>query len=183
MRAGLSSWSMRHYRRCQKKQTKVRVKRLPKDFIDGVLARNADSVEINQSKLVKSIARKSFPNSDRVVMKREDDKVIDELLEDSSDEAEHEAKVPVEPNNIKQYASGFATWADKHDTDPVVEIGQDQGHIKEEGGTGSNQVAAKSISVPRPLPELQKIYINNTVKKSQNKDIECVDLCSSDEDS
>ena len=183
MRAGLSSWSMRHYRRCQKKQTKVRVKRLPKDFIDGVLARNADSVEINQSKLVKSTARKSFPNSNRVVMKREDDKVIDELLEDSSDEAEHEAKVPVEPNNIKQYASGFATWTDKHDTDPVVEIDLDQGQIKEEGGTGSNQVAAKSISVPRPLPELQKIYINNTVKKSQNKDIECVDLCSSDEDS
>ena len=57
---------------------------------------------------VKNTARKSFPNSNRVNMSREDEKVIDELLADSSDEAEPEPKIiPVEPNNIVTFASAI----------------------------------------------------------------------------
>ena len=189
MKAGLSSWSMRHYRRCQKKQTKVRLKRLPKDVIDGVVSRNT-KIDLNQIESsatgvvkIKNTARKSFPNGKRVNLSREDEKVIDELLADSSDEAESESKLAhMEPNNIVTFATGFATWTDKHDIKDSIIVQEDEIKIEAEA------LVPKSVKVPRPLPELQKIYVTSNTSlaqfqsPSQKQDIECVDLCSSDDE-
>jgi len=192
IKAGLSLWSMRHFRRCQKKQASVRLKRLNKDMIENLLTKKNHS---DHGLIVKNTARKSFPISKRIEqvskfmsgLTKEDEKVIDELLEDSSDDAEMEVevkKVPAEPNNIVQFASGFATWSEKHgpapsEPNPSAHLTTDQ--IKQE----SDVEGYKRISVPRPLPELQKIFVNDSAGSNvvkSNRDIECVDLCSSDEE-
>ena len=158
-------------------------------MIEGVLSRNSN-LDLNLIPgstagvvKVKNTARKSFPNSNRVNMSREDEKVIDELLADSSDEAEPEPKIiPVEPNNIVTFASGFATWTDKHDITDNIMVQHDEIKIEAES------LVPKSVKVPRPLPELQKIYITSCTpvaqsqSPSQKQDIECVDLCSSDDE-
>ena len=171
MAAGLSSWSMRHYRRCQRNQCSVRLKRLQKDAIEEIIEQ--EKAAAANARPVKNTARKSFSGSERVVgvRSKEADKAIDELLEDSSDESENNTKVPDEPNNIVTFASGFATWSDKPEQDMSVQIKRDPDQ--------------RGVSVPKPLPELQKIYINNSPKQPKsvpNREIECVDLCSSDED-
>merc|ERR1712117_146253 len=151
-------------------------------MLDNIAAKSLqDQLNSNNVIKIKNRARKSFPQTRRVVMSKEDEKVIDELLEDSSDEsvAPVPPPPPAEPNNIVQFAgAGFATWTDKHDNE--VEM-KDINHIKQENGSHTN------ISVPRPLPELQKIFTKDTMTSSQNKSknreiIECVDLCSSDEE-
>ena len=182
LRAGLTSTAMRDFRKCQRKQSSVRVKRLPKDFIESVLAKNEETVKklMTTSKDIRNTARKSFTASRKDLTRKEDDKVIDELLEDSSDEAESETKpVHVEPNNIVNFATGFATWTENHDDKARVF------QVKDEANLETFKREQKSISVPRPLPELQKIYVNNSAKnsqKSQTQNIECINL-SSDEDS
>jgi len=187
IKAGLSLWSMRHFRRCQKKPVSVRLKRLNKDMIENLLTKKEN--QSDHGLIVKNTARKSFPISKRIEqvskfmseLTKEDEKVIDQLLEDSSDDAEMEVKkVPAEPNNIHQFASGFATWSEGHEPAPSLPLNPDQ--IKQE----SDMEGLKRISVPRPLPELQKIFVNDsagsTVVKKSIRDIECVDLCSSDEE-
>ena len=128
------------------------------------------------AKEVKSTARKSFSGYRK---DHEDDKVIDELLEDSSDETECDAKpVPVEPNNIVNFATGFATWSENHDEKARVF------QVKDEADLEPVTKEQKRISVPRPLPELQKIYVNTAAKSSEKSPaptIECINL-SSDED-
>ena len=168
MKAGLSSWSMRHYRRCQRNQCSVKLKRLQKESIAEIIEKEKAAASCPRP--VKNTARKSFSGSERTVISRsvEEDKAIDELLEDSSDESEANTKAAAaEPNKIVSFASGFASWTEKHDEDMV--------QIKKDPDRG--------VTVPKPLPELQKIYINNSPKQSvPNREIECVDLCSSDED-
>ena len=172
MKAGLSSWSMRHYRRCQRNQCSVKLARLQKESIEEILKKEKAAAGVPRP--VKNTARKSFSGSERtvVVRSKEEDKAIDELLEDSSDESETNTKAAavLEPNKIVSFASGFATWTEKHDEDMI--------QIKKDPDRG--------VTVPKPLPELQKIYINNSpnqAKSVPNREIECVDLCSSDEDS
>ena len=170
---------MRNFRKCQRKSSSVRVKRLPKDLIESVIAKNEETVKklLTTAKEVKNTARKSFSGYRR---NNEDDKVIDELLEDSSDETESDSKpVPAEPNNIVNFATGFATWTENHDDKAKVF------QVKDEADLEPVTREQKSISVPRPLPELQKIYVNSAAqnpKKSQAQSIECINL-SSDEDS
>ena len=176
LRAGLTSTAMRNFRKCQRKTSLVRVKRLPKDFIESVIAKNEETVNklLTTAKDVKNTARKSFSGYRR---DNEDDKVIDELLEDSSDETESDMKpVPAEPNNIVNFATGFATWTENHDEKARVF------QVKDEADLEPVTREQKSISVPRPLPELQKIFVNNAAQKNQTQTIECINL-SSDEDS
>ena len=179
LRAGLTGTAMRNFRKCQRKPSSVRVKRLPKDVIESVIAKNEETVKklLTSTKEVKNTARKSFSGYRRDI---EDDKVIDELLEDSSDETESDTKpVPAEPNNIVNFATGFATWTEKHDEKARVF------QVKDEADLEPVTREQRSISVPRPLPELQKIYVNNAAKnpqKSKTQTIECINL-SSDEDS
>ena len=180
LRAGLTGAAMRNFRKCQRKTSSVRVKRLPKDLIESVIAKNEETVKkllASTAKEMKSTARKSFSG---YRMNHEDDKVIDELLEDSSDETENDAKpVPVEPNNIVNFATGFATWSENHDEKARVF------QVKDEADLEPVTHEPKRISVPRPLPELQKIYVNTAAKSSQKSPahtIECINL-SSDEDS
>ena len=152
---------------------------MPKDLIESVIAKNEETVNKllqKSAKEVKSTARKSFPGYRK---DHEDDKVIDELLEDSSDETECDAKpVPVEPNNIVNFATGFATWSENHDEKARVF------QVKDEADLEPVTQEQKRISVPRPLPELQKIYVTTAAKSSQKSPaptIECINL-SSDED-
>ena len=180
LRAGLTGAAMRNFRKCQRKTSSVRVQRLPKDLIESVIAKNEETVKkllTSTAKEMKSTARKSFSG---YRMNHEDDKVIDELLEDSSDETENDAKpVPVEPNNIVNFATGFATWSENHDEKARVFQVKDEADL--EPVVTQEQ---KRISVPRPLPELQKIYVNTAAKSSQKspaQTIECINL-SSDED-
>ena len=178
MKAGLSDWSMRHLRRCQNNIYSVRLKRLNKESIDQALQEMK-----SKPKPIKNTARKSFSGSERVIVRSaEDDKAIDELLEDSSDGVESEAgakPMEVEANNIVTFGNGFATWTDKHDKD----VEPEEVKIKEEPDSKKPQ-----IKVPKPLPELQKIYITNiangqpSISSKPKANIECVDLCSSDED-
>ena len=152
---------------------------MPKDLIESVIAKNEETVNKllqKSAKEVKSTARKSFSGYRK---DHEDDKVIDELLEDSSDETECDAKpVPVEPNNIVNFATGFATWSENHNEKARVF------QVKDEADLEPVTQEQKRISVPRPLPELQKIYVTTAVKNSQKspaQTIECINL-SSDED-
>ena len=152
---------------------------MPKDLIESVIAKNEETVNKllqKSAKEVKSTARKSFSGYRK---DHEDDKVIDELLEDSSDETECDAKpVPVEPNNIVNFATGFATWSENHDEKARVF------QVKDEADLEPVTKEQKRISVPRPLPELQKIYVNTAAKSSEKspaQTIECINL-SSDED-
>ena len=170
---------MRNFRKCQRKSSSVRVKRLPKDLIESAIAKNEETVKklLTTAKEVKNTARKSFSGYRG---NNEDDKVIDELLEDSSDETESDSKpVPAEPNNIVNFATGFATWTENHDDKAKVF------QVKDEADLEPVTREQKSISVPRPLPELQKIYVNSAAQnpqKSRAQTIECINL-SSDEDS
>ena len=99
--------------------------------------------------------------------------MIDELLEDSEDELKDNidktAEKNVPKNQIVTFASGFRT----------LEVSK----IKEEVDMDTG---VKNVKVPRPLPELQKIYVRNSgsssASQSQSKEIDLVDLCSSDED-
>ena len=148
-------------------------------MIESVIAKNEETVNKllqKSAKEVKSTARKSFSGYRK---DHEDDKVIDELLEDSSDETECDAKpVPVEPNNIVNFATGFATWSENHDEKARVF------QVKDEADLEPVTKEQKRISVPRPLPELQKIYVNTAAKSSEKspaQTIECINL-SSDED-
>ena len=152
---------------------------MPKDLIESVIAKNEETVNKllqKSAKEVKSTARKSFSGYRK---DHEDDKVIDELLEDTSDETECDAKpVPVEPNNIVNFATGFATWSENHDEKARVF------QVKDEADLEPVTQEQKRISVPRPLPELQKIYVTTAAKSSQKSPaptIECINL-SSDED-
>ena len=155
------------------------MKRLPKDLIESAIAKNEETVKklLTTAKEVKNTARKSFSGYRG---NNEDDKVIDELLEDSSDETESDSKpVPAEPNNIVNFATGFATWTENHDDKAKVF------QVKDEADLEPVKGEQKSISVPRPLPELQKIYVNSAAQnpqKSRAQTIECINL-SSDEDS
>ena len=164
---------MKHYRKCQKKRPSVRLKRLPASVIDSGLKRlvngREDSGHIHT---VKNTARKSFSGDRKpIVRDPEIDRVIDELLEDSEDDIEEVKPVQksLPPNSIVTFSSGFRT----------LEVPK----IKEEVNMDTN---VKNVNVPRPLPELQKIYVKNPPSSSssqaQNKEIAIVDLCSSDED-
>merc|ERR1719443_364209 len=161
LRAGLTGPAMRNFRKCQRKSSSVRLKRLPKDLIESVIAKNEETVKklLTSAKVVKNTARKSFSGYRR---NNEDDKVIDELLEDSSDEMESDSKpVPAEPNNIVNFATGFATWTENHDDKAKVF------QVKDEADLEPVTREQKRISVPRPLPELQKIYVNSAAQNPQ----------------
>ena len=103
------------------------------------------------------------------------DSVIEELLEDSDDETVNPVTIKqvekVVPNNqIVTFATGFRTCTEKHV------------QIKEEADMDTTGV--KCVTVPRPLPELQKIYVKNPLNSavsSQKQEIDIVDLCSDDE--
>ena len=173
MKSGLSVWSMKHYRRCQKKRPSVRLKRLAADVVESALKKNmSESPPAIHPVKVKNKARKSFSGyqppreRDPVI-----DSVIEELLEDSDDEAAAPVTIKsvekaVPTNQIVTFATGFRTCTEKH------------ARIKEEA---EMDIDVKNVTVPRPLPELQKIYVKNPSVSSQKQEIDIVDLCSDDE--
>ena len=180
MKSGLSPESLQNYRKCQKKQPSVRLKRLTAREIESPLKRKLvpDKQEspqtLNSVKKVKNTARKSFSGYQNSIERDpENERVIDELLEDSEDELKDNidktAEKNVPKNQIVTFASGFRT----------LEVSK----IKEEVDMDTG---VKNVKVPRPLPELQKIYVRNSqsssASQSQSKEIDLVDLCSSDED-
>jgi hypothetical protein len=170
---------VKQYRRCQKKRPSVRLKRLSAEVVESALKKNKSesSATIHPVK-VKNKARKSFSGYQQP---RERDPVIDsvieELLEDSDEEAVTTANVTIKSvekvvpsNQIVTFATGFRTCTEK------------LAQIKEEADMDTD---VKSVTVPRPLPELQKIYVKNPlnsgVSSSQKQEIDIVDLCSDDE--
>ena len=179
MKSGLSVWSLKHYRRCQQKRPSVRLKRLPAEVVESALKNNNNSGSSSAATIhpvkVKNKARKSFSGY-RQPRERDPlvDKVIEELLEDSDEETvtiKHVEKV-VPNNQIVTFATGFRTCTEKLT------------QIKEERDMDTG---VKNVTVPRPLPELQKIYVKNPLSSSANshkesKEIDIVDLCSSDDD-
>ena len=179
MKSGLSVWSLKHYRRCQQKRPSVRLKRLPVEEVERALKNNNNSGSSSAATIhpvkVKNKARKSFSGYRR--SRERDplvDKVIEELLEDSDDETVNTVTIKhvekVVPNNqIVTFATGFRTCTEKLT------------QIKEEADMDTG---VKNVTVPRPLPELQKIYVKNPLNSalsSQKQEIDIVDLCSDDE--
>ena len=181
MKSGLTAESLQHYRKCQRKRPSVRLKRLSGNVIQSSLKRKSEeesSGRVPTVRKIRNTARKSFsgyqnpPERDVV-----NDKVIDELLEDSDDDIASAFSVTIKPveknvpkNQIVTFATGFRT----------LEVPK----IKEEVNTDAG---VRSINVPRPLPELQKIYVKNPLissssSQNQSKSIDIVDLCSSDDE-
>lgn len=177
MKSGLSVWSMKHYRRCQKKRPSVRLKRLAAEVVESALKKivsessaTISSATIHPVKLIKNKARKSFSGYQQPRERDpEMDRVIEELLEDSDEEntvtIKHVEKL-VPNNQIVTFATGFRTCTEK------------MTQIKEEADMDTG---VKNVTVPRPLPELQKIYVKNLAVSSQKQEIDIVDLCSDDE--
>ena len=152
---------MRNFRKCQRKTSSVRVKRLPKDLIESVIAKNEETVNKllqKSAKEVKSTARKSFSGYRK---DHEDDKVIDELLEDSSDETECDAKpVPVEPNNIVNFATGFATWSENHDEKARVFQVKDEADLEPVTQEQKRNHSHLTYSrIPKQQPRVYLLYI------------------------
>ena len=164
---------MKLYRKCKEKRPLIILERLSASVIDSGLKRLVNGrVESENIHTVKNTARKSFSGDRKpIVRDPEIDRVIDELLEDSEDDIEEVKPVQksLPPNSIVTFSSGFRT----------LEVP----NIKEEVDMDTN---VKNVSVPRPLPELQKIYVKNPQSSSSSqaptKEIAIVDLCSSDED-
>jgi len=222
MKAGLTPKSLRLYRRCKNKKMGVDIKKVRKDAVAAVLARYAEMDRLDKLDQLK--AEQEFKLRNNLVksstvdtMDQVDDKVIDELLEDGSD---HENEVKILPNikhsdnghvessknsfmNFKNV--GFRTNLDNiesftHENTPFVSssfIVQDEAYSSNEHESSVIRKPQLKISVPRPLPELQRIgflksvHQNGAVTTQSGKakaiarpeiEVECVDLCSSDED-
>ena len=154
----------------------MRLKRLATDVVEKALKKNkSESPATIHPVRVKNKARKSFSGYQQ---RRERDPVMDsvieELLEDSDEETVNSVTIKqvekVVPNNqIVTFATGFRTCTEKHV------------QIKEEADM---DIDVKNITVPKPLPELQKIYVKNSLNSavsSQKQEIDIVDLCSDDE--
>jgi len=223
MKSGLTPKSLRLYRRCKNKRMGVDIKKVRKDTVTAVLARYAEMDRLDKLDQLKAEQefklRNSFVKSSTVNNTHEpvDDKVIDELLEDGSDN-ENEVKIL---SNINQNENGhaeslknsfmnfenvgFRTNLDNiesftHENTPFVSssfIVQDEAYSSNEQESSAARKPQLKISVPRPLPELQRIgcfksvHQNGTITTQSGKaktvarpevEVECVDLCSSDDE-
>jgi len=215
MKSGLTPKSLRLYRRCKKSKMGVEIRKVRKDAVAAVFARYAemdrldrlDQLQAEQEfKLRNNIVKSSQANAQEPV----DDKVIDELLEDVSDNESDEIKVLPNINhagnghtngsknsfmNFKNV--GFRTNMDSiesftHENTPFVSssfIVQDEAYSSNDHESLVSKPQLK-ISVPRPLPELQRIRFTKSVPRQQSQtvtavtrpEVECVDLCSSDDE-
>jgi len=221
MKCGLTPKSFKLYRKCKDKMMGVDVKKIRKDTVTAVLARYAEMERLDKLDQLK--AEQEFKNrnnlvkSSTVTQEPVDDKVIDELLEDASD-SENEVKIlpninhhenghlENSKNNFMNFKNvGFRTNTDNlgsftHENTPFVSssfIVQDEAYSNNDSDASVIRKPQLKISVPRPLPELQRIgYFKSVreqgaavVRSGTAKDVvrpeievECVDLCSSDDE-
>jgi len=228
MKAGLTPKSLRLYRRCNKKKVGLTLKKLEKETLAMIYSRYAEMERLDKLDQLRAESEFKFRNKLKEgpakVIPQEpiDDKVIDELLEDASDN-ENEVQMlpnmnhndnglshlpPHHPhpnhqpqpsqlplhskNNFMNFKNiGFRTSMDNlesftHQSTPFVSssfIVQDEAYSSNDQESAVRKPQVK-ISVPRPLPELQRIgYLKSLQKASATKpEVECVDLCSSDDE-
>jgi len=217
MKSGLTPKSMRLYRKCKMKKAGLTLKKLEKETMATIYARYAEMDRLDKLDQLKAEnefkMRNNIGKSLSQVSPQEpiDDKVIDELLEDTSD---NDNEVNILPNmnhndnghidsknsfmNFKNV--GFRTSGDNlesftHENTPFVSssfIVQDEAYSSVDHESPVKKPQLK-ISVPRPLPELQRIgYLKSLQQRSVTKpemektaakpEVECVDLCSSDDE-
>ena len=190
------------------------MKKIKKETVASIFARYAEMDRLDKLDQLKVETDFKMRNSVRQPglgspQEPIDDKVIDELLEDASD---NENEVNILPNmnhndngsihsknsfmNFKNV--GFRTSSDNiesftHENTPFVSssfIVQDEAYssIDHESPVKKPQL---KISVPRPLPELQRIgYLKSLHSRAASTsevvvarpEVECVDLCSSDDE-
>jgi len=206
MKSGLTVKSMRMFRKCKRKRLGVDVKKIDKTTVTSIFERYAEMERLD--KLDQLRASGHYPLNDTtnrspVVKPPEpiDDDVIDELLGDANNDNE----VTMLPNGntndnglissktkfVECSKVGFRTKNETvnsftHDKTPFVSssfIVQDEAYSSNEHDSPMRKPQLK-ISVPRPLPELQRIsYIRSLQTKPEvEKFVECVDLCSSDDE-
>jgi len=212
MKAGLTPKSLRIYRKCNKKKVGLTLKKLEKETMALIYSRYAEMERLDKLDQLRAEAEFKFRNNDGQAVKETsqepiDDKVIDELLEDASDN-ENEVQMlpnmnhtdnghpprpsPNSKNNFMKFKNiGFRTNLDNlesftHRNTPFVSssfIVQDEAYSSNDQESVVRKPQLK-ISVPRPLPELQRIcYLKSLQKASVSKpEVECVDLCSSDDE-
>jgi len=206
MKSGLTPSAMKILRKCEKKKAGVRIKKLDKATISSVFARYAEMDRLDKLDAL-GISTKSIPTeisniTTRTYEKSIDDKVIDELLEDSSSDTVEEVTmlpnmnhnvngVLLPENSFINFNNGFqkdSTSKCNGSTEkPPFESSSFIVRDEAFSNTDASPISKPKvkISVPRPLPELQRIsYLKSLQNKvvTAPKEIECVDLCSSDED-
>lgn len=183
LRDGLVPRSLRLYRKCRKKKAKTSLRRLSEETVREVMARYAkmDRMEMDMN----SVPARTDPTEDRI---------IDELLCDNSED-EGVAASSEPKNDIVNFKNvGFRTSFESfekggglasfivHDEAYSSGGGAPQLHHAlsgEEGGVKQEpHPPGRQFQVPRPLPELMKLC----QARQGAKEVECVDLCSSDED-
>jgi len=208
MKAGLTTKSLRLYRKCNRKKVGLTLKKLEKETVASVFARYAEMERLDKLDQLKAEtefrSRNKMNGSPLKVTPPEpiDDKVIDELLEDASDNENDIKPLPNMNHSENGYSNsnnsfmnfkdvGFRTSTDNiepftHKNTPFVSssfIVQDEAYSSNDHESPVRKPQLK-ISVPRPLPELQRIgYLKSVQSKAVTKpEVECVDLCSSDDE-
>jgi len=187
LRDGLTPRALRMYRKCSIRRAKATIMRLPDDTVREYEARYKEMTRLD------NIETKSRPIRDPI-----EDKLINELLCENSldgDISEKSASTPI--NDIVSFENvGFRTSFEGSgeqlsetaapglaSSSFVVHDEAYSSSSSAEGGPAAivktEPGPARTFQVPRPLPELQRLGRD---KEQQKVEVECVDLCSSDED-
>lgn len=174
LRDGLTPRALRLYRKCAVRQAKTTLKRLPEETVCAVESRYTGNSSLVKVDTVRETKVK--PHNPL------EDKIIDELLcENSDEEMSEECSTP--KNEIVNFENvGFRTNFQKMDLG-APGLASSSFVVHDEAYSSSETVKSepsascvRTFQVPRPLPELQRLT------KVRVKEVECVDLCSSDED-
>lgn len=191
LRCGLTDEAMRLLRKCRRKKAKLKLKRLTdhdegREMIDRVKQRYAlehkqfleEEAKKEEQKKLNRAKKRPADRINRLVTERgtraaiTDDAIIDELLRDDSsdatsvEEADALENIKKSKNSFVKFENvGFRTNGSFVVKDEIV------------SPSSLSHPFRPSFSVPPSLSSLQKM-----AKPKVVKEVECVDLCSSDED-